>query len=149
MVSYVDRPRVCNLSACMQFHSLHFRNFFCPQLTLSNSPSGIFLFPGQLPKMIVTGLAALACLKTLVIEFKPPLSFLNQGNRHPPLPTLTVLPALTRFVFNGHNEYLEDLVARIDAPSLDSICITFAKQRGFEIAQLAQFMRRDKILCGQ
>jgi hypothetical protein len=37
---------------------------------------------------------------------------------------------------------LEDLVARIDAPLLDSIHITFLNQLIFDIPQLAQLMRR-------
>jgi hypothetical protein len=45
-------------------------------------------------------------------------------------------------VFDGDGEYLEDLVARIDAPSLDSICITFFNHQDFDIVELAQFIRR-------
>ena len=139
----MDLPHVCNLSSWIPFHSLRFRNFFCPQLhlvhlTLWNIPhSGYFS-----PEAIVTGLAVLANLKSLTIEFESPRSRPDQESRRPPPPTRTVLPALTRFEFRGASEYLEDLVARIDAPLLDSICITFFHQLIFDIPQLAQFMRR-------
>jgi hypothetical protein len=94
------------------------------------------------PESIVTGLAGLTNLKTLSISFESPLSLPDQKRRRPPLPTRTVLPALTQFVFCGVSEYLEDLVARIDAPLLDSIRITFFLQIIFDTPQLAQFMRR-------
>jgi hypothetical protein len=64
------------------------------------------------------------------------------GSRRPPPPTRTVLPALTRFELQGACGYLEDLVARIDAPLLDSIYITFFDELIFDIPRLAQLMRR-------
>jgi hypothetical protein len=94
------------------------------------------------PEAIVTGLAALANLKSLIIELESPLSRPDQKRRLPPPPTRTVLPTLTRFEFQGVSEYLENLLTRVDAPVLDSICITFFHQLIFEIPQLAQFMRR-------
>jgi hypothetical protein len=93
------------------------------------------------PEAIVTGLAALPNLKSLDIEFESPRSRPDRGRRDP-LPSRTVLPALTRFVFVGISEYLEDLVARIDAPLLDCIWITFIHKLIFDIPQLARFMRR-------
>ena len=108
-------------------------------LTLSSIPhSGYFS-----PKAMVTGLAVLVSLESLTITFESPLSRPDretQATQAPP--TLNVLPALTRVVFNGASEYLEYLVARLDAPSLDSIWITFFHQLIFTIPQLAQFMRR-------
>ena len=110
-------------------------------LTLSGIPhSGYFS-----PEAMVTGLTVLINLETFTITFESPLSRPDretEATQPPPLPTLTVLPALTRFVFNGASEYLEHLVARIDAPSLDSIWITFFHQLIFTIPQLTQFMRR-------
>ena len=94
------------------------------------------------PEAIATGLAALANLKSLTIEFQSPQSRPDQESRRPPAPTRIVLPVLTHFEFHGASEYLEDLVARIDAPLLDSIFITFFHQLIFDIPQLAQFMRR-------
>jgi hypothetical protein len=107
-------------------------------LTLFNIPdSGYFS-----PETMVTNLAMLTNLKSLIIEFVSPLSRLDPGNRRTPPTTRTVLPALTRFQFQGISEFLEDVVARIDVPLLDSIWITFFNQLRSDIPQLAQFMRR-------
>jgi hypothetical protein len=94
------------------------------------------------PEAIVTALAVMASLKFLTIKFESPLSRPHNGSRRPPPPTPTVLPALARFDFKGASEYLEDFVARIDAPLLDSIHITFFLQLVFNIPRLAQFMGR-------
>jgi hypothetical protein len=83
----------------------------------------------------------LANLKTLTIGFKSPLSFPDSARRPPPV-IRTVLPALTRFKFKGVSQYLEDFVARIDAPLFDSVWITFFHQLVFDIPQLARFMKR-------
>jgi hypothetical protein len=93
------------------------------------------------PEAIVTGLAVLANLTSLTIGFEPPLSHPGRVSRRLLPPTRTVLRALTYFEFRGNSVYLEDLVARIDAPLLDSIQITFFHQLMFDIPQLAQFMR--------
>jgi hypothetical protein len=45
-------------------------------------------------------------------------------------------------LFEGVSEYLEDLVARIDAPLLDRLLITFFHQLIFDTPQLAQFVAR-------
>jgi hypothetical protein len=94
------------------------------------------------PEAIVARLAVLVNLKCLTIGFKSPLSRPDRRSRRPPPKTRTVLPALTRFEFKGVSEYLDDFVARIDAPLLDTISITFFHQLILDIPQLAQFMRR-------
>ena len=100
------------------------------------------------PEVFVLHLAMLANLKSLVIEFTLPLSRPDREGRRSQLPTRTktrtILPALTLFEFKGVNKYLEDFVARIDAPLLDSIGITFEffHRSIFDIPVLAQFIRR-------
>jgi hypothetical protein len=107
-------------------------------LSLWNIPhSGYFS-----PEVITAGLAVLANLKSLTIEFGSSLPLPDRESRRPPPPTRTVLPALTHFEFGGLSEYLEDLVARIDAPFLDSFWITFVHEIIFDIPQLAQLTRR-------
>jgi hypothetical protein len=91
------------------------------------------------PEAMLTCLAVLANLKSLTIEFELPPS-LNTELRNPPLPTHIVLPALTHFDFRGFGEYVEELVVRIDAPLLDSICIVISSL--FDAPELAQFIRR-------
>ena len=108
------------------------------ELTLVGIPqTGYFT-----PVALVTGLTVSANLESLTIGFKSPLSRPDQESRHPPPTTRFVLPALTHFSFHGVSEYLEDVVARIDAPLLCSIVITFFNQLIFNTPQLAQFMRR-------
>jgi hypothetical protein len=94
------------------------------------------------PEAIVTSLAVLANLRILRIKFESPLSRPDRESRRPPPSTRSVLPALTHFQFHGVSEYLEGLVARINAPLLNSIRITFFLEVIFDIPQLAQFMRR-------
>ena len=93
------------------------------------------------PEAIVTSLSALTSLETLHIGFKSPRSRPDR-RRHPPPLTRTLLPALTDFEFHGVSEYLEDLVARIDAPLLDKFLITFFHQLIFDTPQLTQFISR-------
>ena len=107
-------------------------------LTLLNIPHSGYISP----EVIVTHLAMLANLESLDIQFESPLSLPDGASRRPPLPTRTVLPALTRFQFFGVSNYLEDLVARIDTPLLDSIDITFCHLLISDIPQLAKFIRR-------
>jgi hypothetical protein len=94
------------------------------------------------PEEIVTCLAVMANLKSLIIKFESPFSHPNQENRRSPLPTCTFVPALTHLEFQGGFGYSEDLVSRIDAPSLDNIWISLSHQHIFDISQLAQFVRR-------
>ena len=93
------------------------------------------------PEAIVTSLAVLANLNFLAIEFKFRQYY---PDRHPSSVTRAVLrlPALTRFEFRGANEYLEDFLARIDAPLLATIFINFFRQSVYAIPRLAQFMGR-------
>ena len=93
------------------------------------------------PEAMVTGLSALTSLELLGIEFKSPRSRPDRRRRPPPL-TRTLLPALTDFEFNGVSEYLDDLVARIDAPLLVKLNITFFHQLIFDTPQLTQLISR-------
>ena len=90
------------------------------------------------PEAMVNGLAVLTSLETLYIRFKSPQSC----PRRPPPPTRTLLHALTRFQFKGVSEYLDDLVARIDAPLLNYWNITFFYQSIFNTPQLTEFISR-------
>jgi hypothetical protein len=57
-----------------------------------------------------------------------------------------VLPALTSFEFRGASEYLEDLVAQIDAPRLTTFSIWFFNQLIFQVPQLFRFVSWTQIL---
>ena len=94
------------------------------------------------PEAMVTALSALTRLKKYCLEFRSPRSRPDRGRRRPPPPTRSVLPALTEFIFVGVSEYLEDFVARVDAPLLDRLEITFFRQVIFHTPRLAQFIGR-------
>jgi hypothetical protein len=91
------------------------------------------------PDAMVTCLSVLTRLDELVIEFGCRQRLKSQ--RSPP-PTRTLLPVLTKLRFRVLNEYLEDLVARIDAPLLDNLEITFFYHRNLDTSQLTQFVSR-------
>jgi hypothetical protein len=94
------------------------------------------------PEAIVTCLSVLTRLEKLRIRFESPQSRPDHRSRHPPPRTRTVLPILTWLEFRGVSEYLEDLVARIDAPLLKDLMITFFHQLTFDTPHLTQFISR-------
>jgi hypothetical protein len=94
------------------------------------------------PEAMVACLSVLTRLEKLYIGFESPLCRPDRGSRRPSPPTRTVLPVLTKLRFKGASEYLEDLVARIDAPLLEKLGITFFHQLMFDTPQLTQFISR-------
>ncbi len=107
-------------------------------LYLCNIPhSGYFS-----PEAMATALSTSTRLETLWLQFQSHRSCRGRGRQHPPSPTRSLLPALTRFDFDGVSEYLEDLVSRIDAPLLDRFKIRFFPQLIFHTPRLARFIGR-------
>ena len=94
------------------------------------------------PEAMVRSLSMLTRLETLSLGFKSPLSHPVRESRRLYPPTRYILIALTYFGFKGVSEYLEDLVAQIDAPLLDRFDIRFFHQLIFDTPQLAQFITR-------
>ena len=97
---------------------------------------------------MVAGLSALTRLELLSFTFKSPRDLLDRVIRIPPPHTRTHLSALTFFHFRGAPEYVEDIVAQIDAPLLEGMMITLFHQKIkiLEVSQLAKFVRRaDKL----
>ena len=95
------------------------------------------------PEAIVRCLSPLTSLESLSLEFESPRSRPSDRElRRPPPPTRSVLPSLTCLIFKGVSVYLEDLVARIDVPLLESLQITFFHQLIFDTPQLVQFISR-------
>jgi len=95
------------------------------------------------PDTIVTSVSMLTQLEALSILFQSPI--LHHNRRAPPLKR-AILPALISFGFRGCTEYLEDLVAQVDAPHLVHISIKFFNQLVFEIPQLTLFIGRATML---
>jgi F-box-like len=92
------------------------------------------------PEAMAVCISALTSLTKLSISFKSPASRPDPITRHPPPLTRAVLPTLTNFYFYGVSEYLEDLMAQIDAPLLCAVQIKFFNQLVFDIQQLCRFI---------
>jgi hypothetical protein len=101
------------------------------------------------PEVMVTCLSDMTSLYNLTITFESPPSRPNQESRRPHFQTRTVLPTINGFWFKGADEYLEDLLARIDAPLLYKLSITFFHQEIFNSPQLTQFISRTPNLKAQ
>ena len=94
------------------------------------------------PVATVTCLSVLTRLESLVIEFESPRSRPGRENRHPQPQPRTLLPLLDEFRFKGSSKYFEDFVARVDAPLLRNLAITFFHRLIFVTPQLTQFITR-------
>jgi F-box-like len=94
------------------------------------------------PEAMATSLSALTSLQSLRLHFLYP--DLESQSPPPPLPPLTrsTLPSLTCISFEGASEYLEEILARIDAPRLDKLDVIFNNQIIFDTPQLFQFISR-------
>jgi hypothetical protein len=107
-------------------------------LTLRNIPHSGYISP----EAMVACLSTLTSLKELDFSFQSRQSRPGLESRPPPLPTRTLLPTLTHLEFDGANDYLEDFVARIDAPLLNCMVIELFHQVTLDNPQLAQFISR-------
>ena len=94
------------------------------------------------PEAMVGLLSLLSNLDTLELEFESHQSFRDWENRSLPPPKRSILPALDKFRFKGITEYLDDLVAFIDAPQLNYFYVDFFFQTDFHTPQLTQFINR-------
>ena len=94
------------------------------------------------PEAMIALLSALSSLEQLFLKFKSRQPRPDRKSRRPPPSKRSVVPALASFHFRGVIEYLEDIVTFIDAPQLDSFCVTFLNQIDFDTPQLAQFINR-------
>ena len=94
------------------------------------------------PDMMLTALPTLTSLESLCLEFQSPIHP-DRKSRPPPLQTRIILPFLADMSFRGVCEYFEYLVARLDAPLLDELDVTFFHQMIFDTLQLTQFISRS------
>jgi len=92
------------------------------------------------PDALVTSLAMMTRLEFVRLEFRSPRSRPDPESRSPPPHTRFVFPALTKLVFRGVYEYLEDILAQIDAPLLDDLNIEFFMDLDFDVPQLHRFI---------
>ncbi|KAI9454366.1 hypothetical protein F5148DRAFT_430104 [Russula earlei] len=109
-------------------------------LHLWNIPdSGLFS-----PQALVTALSVMSRLEIFDFQFQSPRSRPDPASRSTPPLTRTVLPALARLVFQGVHEYLEDLLAQIEAPLLNKLKITFFMDLHFVVPQLHRLISHAK-----
>ena len=92
------------------------------------------------PEEMVACLPVLTSLGKLSLLFQSCQSRPNRESRHPPPPIRNVLPALTEFSFKGVSEYLEALVACVDAPRLNLMVITFFNDIVFDTPQFTRLI---------
>ena len=98
------------------------------------------------PEVMVTCLSATPKLSALCFQFDSPESFPNRESRHHSRALArSTLPALRVLFFGGVNEYLEDLVARIDTPVIKVFVITFFHRHIYDFSQLSQFIGRIEV----
>ena len=94
------------------------------------------------PEAIVTALSTLTRLEAVWLLFVSPQSRPDPEHQRPPPPTRSVLPNLHEFRFKGDSEYLEVVVAHIDAPRLLDLETTLFNDIVFDTPRLTQFIGR-------
>jgi len=94
------------------------------------------------PEMMVTCLAAFPTLEEFSVGFRWQAPYGHPDPINPPHRTRVILPSLTHFHFEGDNEYLGDIVSRIDTPLLDALNIVFFHTVTLHIHQLHGLIRR-------
>jgi hypothetical protein len=110
-------------------------------LQLSNIPhSGYFS-----PEAVATALSMSTSLKLLSLKFLSSRSRPDQASPRPH-PTRSLLPVLDTLRFEGVTEYMDDLVARIDAPRLNNLDVAFWNEIISDIPQFIQFIGRTRTL---
>ena len=88
------------------------------------------------PDAMATTLKVMTRLESLHLQFRSPRSRPDPASRPLLPPTRSVLPALTKLIFGGVYEYLEDLLTRIDAPLLCYLYVDFFMDLNFDLPQL-------------
>ena len=107
-------------------------------LQLHEIPSTGYFPPEEFANAL-SGMSQLRSLSLHLLSFPRRRSYLElpapQGEH-------IVLPVLTRLKYRGISKYLDSLVARIDAPRLGDIDITFFSQPTMDALQLGLFIER-------
>jgi hypothetical protein len=107
-------------------------------LSLERIPDSAYISP----ETMVNCLSVMTTLHNLTITFESPRSRPEPESRRPHSRTRTLLPSINGFWFIGADEYLEDLLARIDAPLLYKLSITFFNNEILNTPQLTHFIGR-------
>ena len=92
------------------------------------------------PEAMAACLSTLTSLEKLTLEFRFPRPLPDQESQRPSPSIRTSLPVLDVFRFKGGAEYLEVLVAHVDAPRLRGLDITFFNDIVFVTPQITRFI---------
>jgi hypothetical protein len=111
-------------------------------LDLYNIPHSGY-FP---PEAIVTALSTLTRLAQLQLFFESPQSRPDPAHQRPPPLTRSVIPILAHFYFKGDSEFVEVVMAHIDAPRLKILQTTLFNDIVFDTPHLTQFISRTPIM---
>ena len=97
------------------------------------------------PEAFVNALSGMTHLRSLSLHFLslPPLR--EYFRLPPPSEERIVLPALILLKYRGASNYLDNFVARVDAPHLEDIDITFFSQPTIDASQLGRFIERTEM----
>jgi len=100
------------------------------------------------PEAFANALSGMTQLGKLSLHFLslPPRRHRDYLGLPPPPGQRVVFPALTCLKYRGTTKYLDSLVARIDAPGLVDVDITFFSQPTMDASQLGRFIDRIEIL---
>ena len=95
------------------------------------------------PETMTICLSAMTKLDVLDLRFRSRrFRRSDQGSSDPPPLTFVVLPTLVSFNFRGSDEYLDELVARNNAPPLDDVNLTLFGELRLSSAQFLRFVNQ-------
>ena len=107
-------------------------------IQLHEIPSAGYISPEAFA-IALSGMTQLRSLTLHLLSFPRRRSFFGL----PPQPgERSILPALTNLKYRGTSKYLDSLVARIEAPNLEEINITFFSQPTMDASELGRFIER-------
>ena len=95
---------------------------------------------------IITVLPSLTMLRHFSIGYRPLRCCVYRERQYPPLLERLVLPSLTELSFKGDHQCLDDIVRKIDTPSLESVSITFIDRLIFDTPLLRDFFNHTTVL---
>jgi hypothetical protein len=97
------------------------------------------------PGHLVTRLQGLPLLEELSIGFVIPIPLPSSEERLLPVPISPVrLPALRRLTYRGVDDYIDNLVALINAPLLGQLSLMFFFDITFSLVNLSEFIHRTE-----
>ena len=135
-------PRLCTLHstriAFPSFPQLLLPSHDLVDLRLHEIPSAGYFSP----EAFANALSGMTQLRALSLHFLSLPSRRNYVGLPPQSGERVVLPSLTHLKYRGTSKYLDSLVARIDAPCLGIIDITFFSQPTMDASQLGRFIDR-------